>query len=396
MTIGYEPSVFVSSTCYDLSQIRRDLFEFIESLGMNPVLSEFNSFPVDPNLDAVGNCLSRVNSNADIFVLIVGGRYGSQTESGKSVTNLEYLEAKATGIPCYIFIQKAILSTLPLWRNNPAADFSSHVDSKKLFKFIDSLTAPKSGWVFGFETAQDITEILRKQFAYLFKDALEVRAKLQQPELSNLKNRLSEKCLVIIVRKPFAWEYLLFNQALKDEIAKLSSSRKDLRYRIALGTGVYLNDLDQLIRWSQEKLAQLYRFIQSAENVVNVALPEATGAPGQAGLPEEIVYAGQRLGEIYQKLITWSLDFVEARGNEKFRKVIEIIGRASRNIISEIEDFSKTLDDKLKNAIIAHESTGESQTLAFRLTMTCPNMDDLDLELKRLAERMTAPVENER
>src|SRR5512137_257762 len=129
MVIANPPSVFVSSTCYDLAQVRQDLRSFFDSLGMVPVLSEFPSFPVDPNIDAIENCLAGVKEKADIFVLIVGGRYGSETENGKSVTNLEYLEAKVKGIPSYVFVQKDIRTMLPIWLKNRSGDFSGFVDS---------------------------------------------------------------------------------------------------------------------------------------------------------------------------------------------------------------------------------------------------------------------------
>ena len=39
-----KPSIFVSSTCYDLKQIRQDIREFIEAdLGYEAILSEFIS-----------------------------------------------------------------------------------------------------------------------------------------------------------------------------------------------------------------------------------------------------------------------------------------------------------------------------------------------------------------
>ena len=60
MSIAHPPSVFVSSTFYDLAQVRQDLRLFFESLGMVPVLSESSSFPVDPNLGAVENCQAGV------------------------------------------------------------------------------------------------------------------------------------------------------------------------------------------------------------------------------------------------------------------------------------------------------------------------------------------------
>lgn len=44
------PALFVSSTCYDLKQVRSDIRQFLEDLGLEPLLSEFDSFPINPDL----------------------------------------------------------------------------------------------------------------------------------------------------------------------------------------------------------------------------------------------------------------------------------------------------------------------------------------------------------
>ena len=104
MTFMQKPTVFVSSTCYDLKQVREDIKEFIENdFGFRAMLSEFNSFPVDPCAGTFETCLAAVDNFADVFVLIVGSRYGSVRDEGKSITNLEYLHANAKSIPIYIF-----------------------------------------------------------------------------------------------------------------------------------------------------------------------------------------------------------------------------------------------------------------------------------------------------
>ena len=77
-------NIFVSSTCYDLSQIRKDLRDFITSLGHNPILSEQNDFPIDPQLGSWENCINAVKEYADIFVLIIGNKYGYIGKTGKS------------------------------------------------------------------------------------------------------------------------------------------------------------------------------------------------------------------------------------------------------------------------------------------------------------------------
>ena len=94
------------------------------------MLSEYSTFPLDPNIGTLNNCLQVVDERADIFILVVGCRYGSVTETGRSITNMEYLKAKAKGIPIYAFVDKKILSVLSLWKDNPNADFRSTVDTQ--------------------------------------------------------------------------------------------------------------------------------------------------------------------------------------------------------------------------------------------------------------------------
>jgi len=40
-------NIFVSSTCYDLSQVRQDLCDFIFGLGHTPMMSEQKSEIID-------------------------------------------------------------------------------------------------------------------------------------------------------------------------------------------------------------------------------------------------------------------------------------------------------------------------------------------------------------
>ncbi|MGA2588182.1 MAG: DUF4062 domain-containing protein [Candidatus Aminicenantales bacterium] len=388
MPISRQPSVFVSSTCYDLAQVRNDLRLFFESLGMLPVLSEFPSFPVDPSLDAVGNCLAGVKERADIFILVVGGRYGSVAGGGKSITNLEYLEAKAKGIPRYVFVQKPILNTLPIWRKNPTGDFSGLVDSPSLFEFVESLRDPKENWIFPFESAQDIIEILRIQLAYLFMDSLAVRLKVLGSGLSDALADLSGAALMIAVQKLFAWEYILFSQVLLDEVSKLASVKKDLEYGLVLGRAVRLTEFHLVVDWVQGKLGELGAFAKSANKLVNTALPEALGAPGEPGDPDAIVYVARRLGEVYRRILEWTAEFKRTQVKEEFIHLLEIIARASANMIQEIETFSIDLRRRIGETVRRYEETKAPQSLEMTLTLTCPDLGDLGPELRRLAVQL--------
>ena len=128
-------NIFVSSTCYDLSQIRNDIKQCILELGHNPILSELKEFPVNPNLSNAENCINAVKNEADIFVLIIGNKYGSELDSGRSITNTEFITAVDKGIPIYTFALKQMTTILPLWERNPDMDLSSVVDNKKYLSF---------------------------------------------------------------------------------------------------------------------------------------------------------------------------------------------------------------------------------------------------------------------
>ena len=210
MPKGYLPSVFVSSTCYDLNQVRADMKRFFESMGLDPILSESPAFPTSPQTSPVDNCLQAVKERTDIFVLIIGDRYGSQNESGKSITNLEYLEARAKGLPIYVFVLKKIINGLPFWKKNPQANYEGTVDTPKLFEFVETLRTSQNHWVFEFDEAQHIMDTLRRQLAYLFMEGLILREKLKELKPSPVLAELTGKSLKVLWEKPIGWEFRLF------------------------------------------------------------------------------------------------------------------------------------------------------------------------------------------
>lgn len=385
MSVTRAPSVFVSSTCYDLSQVRKDLESFIESMSMLPILSESSSFPVNPSLNAIDNCLASVKEKADIFILVIGGRYGSKTENGKSVTNLEYLEAKLKGIPCYVFVQKPILTAFTIWQKNRSYDFSEFVDSPKLFEFVESLYDPiEKNWVFPFESAQEIIAILRKQMAYLFMDALTIRARVLRCGLPQALQELSGAALLLVVQKPKAWEHKLFGQVLSDEIFRTANIKRDLNYGLALGKAVRLGDINEIIDWVNGKCGEIELLVQSAGSLVNTALPKAVGLPGEPGDVEEIVYVAKRLAAVYRRILEWTVEFRHIQVEDEFSHLLELIARMSHNAIQEIEAFAVEYNTQIDDAVRRYEESKQPQSMEITLALTCPDMTELNCEFSRL------------
>ncbi len=388
MAIGNTPTMFVSSTCFDLGQVRADIKNFLESLGIEPILSEFDSFPVNPDVKAVDNCLKVVDENADILLLIVGGRYGSIIDEDKSVTNMEYLRAIAKGIPVYIFVKQSILNNLPIWKDNKAMDFKSVVDSPKLFEFITSIMEVNSKWVFPFESANDIIGTLRKQLGYLFMDALQLRRRFKTNGLSEPLSQLQGMPLRFVIDRPVAWEYRLFTHVLDQEISRVKHQRLDLTYGITLGSAVFLSDRKDVFRWLSKKMAEVERIASAINQITNVALQDALAPDGVPANPEMLVYVAKRLALTYEYAIQWAMECNQVGvGDKEFEKIVRLTGKLVDNMLSEIEDFSERILKDTEEAVLNLPLKGEEQkVLHFTLKVTVPDMPEYYQEMDRLRD----------
>lgn len=68
--------LFLSSTCYDLNNVRARIDAWARKNEFEPMLSDRASFPIDPSQHRHDICLANAKS-ADLFVLVVAGRYGA-------------------------------------------------------------------------------------------------------------------------------------------------------------------------------------------------------------------------------------------------------------------------------------------------------------------------------
>ncbi|MFT8863173.1 MAG: DUF4062 domain-containing protein, partial [Acetobacter fabarum] len=212
------PRVFVSSTYYDLKFLRSSLEVFIESLGFEPVLFEKGDVAFSP-IRALDQSCYKEAQNCDLFVLIIGGRYGSPTSSeGEvrdikvdpyvSITKKEFETANKKGVPCFVLIEAGVYSEFQTYKKNKNKEINfAHVDSKNVYIFIDEILSLKiNNPVFSFNHTQEIYDWLREQWCGIFKDLLQnstsdSKIKDLQTEIKNLNqvtNSLKEYLEVII------------------------------------------------------------------------------------------------------------------------------------------------------------------------------------------------------
>jgi hypothetical protein len=244
------PRIFVSSTYYDLKYIRASLELFIKSLGFDPILSEKGdiAFTSDRPLDE--SCYREVE-NADIFTLIVGGRYGSEASSGskkpkeffdryESITKKEYGSAVDKDIPVFVLIERAVYAEYHTFiRNKDVKGINyAHVDSVNVFLLIEEILAkPRNNPVQMFEKFEDIESWLREQWAGLFRELL--RRQSQQHQLTGLSqqvlqlketNETLKKYLEAVMRgmsKPETSRLIKSEEKRLSELRQLEAFRKN-------------------------------------------------------------------------------------------------------------------------------------------------------------------------
>lgn len=182
-----KPRIFISSTFYDLRQIRSELDKFIMNLGYEPLRNEEGDIPYGKEEELQKYCYREIE-NVDILISIIGNRYGSPAvtddkEKEYSVTQREIKTAYERNKQVYIFIDKNVLTEYETYLlNKKSKDITyKYVDNKNIYKFIEEVKSwSHNNNIKDFETADDITKYLKEQFAGLFKQYMDDRSKVEE------------------------------------------------------------------------------------------------------------------------------------------------------------------------------------------------------------------------
>ncbi|PRD56744.1 DUF4062 domain-containing protein [Sphingobacterium gobiense] len=362
-------NIFVSSTCYDLSQIRVDLSEFITNSGHNPILSEFENFPISPELNTIENCIKIVKENADILVLIVGNRYGNIINNGKSITNNEFLVARQKGIPIFCFIDKKTLNALSFWNTNKDGDFSSFVDNVQIFDFIEEIRNNSKIWTFPFEKAQDIISTLKVQLSYLFKKSLSIKNIFDKDVEDIFKLNISEKSLKILLDKSETHEYSFLAQILVDEIKKKEFLKNDIQYSILTEPKHFVSDFGEIPNWAQERLSTVMKIIEGVNNIISSALPKFLGEPGVPADLKGLYYVAVKYAELYEKILNWVIITKSTYIGKDFESIKHTLSGLITDSADAIWNFpfevQKQIEDANQKLLL-----GEEENIKITLTLT--------------------------
>ena len=98
------PRVFISSTYYDLKEVRNNLGNFVMNLGYEPIMHERASVAYTQEKPLEDDCYHELAS-CDIAVCVIGSKFGSQSSNNDlSITMNEIEGAIKLRKKVYIFI----------------------------------------------------------------------------------------------------------------------------------------------------------------------------------------------------------------------------------------------------------------------------------------------------
>jgi len=195
-TSEYTFPIFISSTDYNLKDLRAELASFLTETGYKPILSSAEGFPdSSPNLEPWESCIP-VLQNSFVMILIVDGRYGKSLPwpnyedvmEGRSVspTHGEFLYSHATSKRMFVFIRTEVLAHYQTYLN--AIEKHGKAESKKILDDI----LPKH---INFQTLEFINEIKNKRpvsWITQFDDITDIKKEVKK----KLLNQLSEIFLI--------------------------------------------------------------------------------------------------------------------------------------------------------------------------------------------------------
>ncbi|MBC6367616.1 DUF4062 domain-containing protein [Algoriphagus sp. AK58] len=233
-TSEYPFPIFVSSTDYNLKDLRAELARYLTELGYRPVLSSAEGFHDNsPELEPWESCLQVLNT-CFVMILVIDGRYGSPLEwrnfervlgSRKiSPTHAEYIYSHKFNKRMLVFIREEVLTHYQTYRtalkNLETEEAAKEALEKVLPKGID------------FETLKFVNEVKTSRpipWIRAFKDVTEIKGEVQKKMLNELAElfMLKEKKLETIIK--------VFNQTMaelspekQNEILKKINAVKDL------------------------------------------------------------------------------------------------------------------------------------------------------------------------
>lgn len=357
-------------------------------MGLTPVYSESREFPVKHNLPAVDSCYAAVERASDVMILVLGTRYGSVDANGRSVTQNEYVQAKAGGIPVLVLVDKQVLDLVPVVERNPDIDLSDKIDDMRVFDFIRELMADDRKWVFPYSKLDDVEGIVVAQLAILFGECLRLYKQLDESADASLLALMGPASRRVYLGRGDLWEYELLSSLLFEYFGASDVKFRELEVKYGYGREVLEVDEDDvdvpaLVNEFRASTRRVMHLLHNWSVLIGSALNDALGAPGVAGEGAKLVFTARRLADLYG-------DFLEEYNRmARYQRVevLEALTTAYVNMLSPAVEYMGETPSLWQQRVAQIRDALATGVTSLDLSFTIPAVDgdDFGTELSRLA-----------
>lgn len=166
-------NVFLSSTVFDLIDVRATIERLLRQIGAVPILSDsaLSAFDTTPSVNSIETCLLNVD-RADAFICVLDRRYGSSLAGAGfediSATHLEYRRAKTNQVPIHFFVRDRLEADFTVWRRNRTDENLRlpWAQGTRILEFLDEHRTLEnqteySNWFSVFRDATDLCDVIQ-------------------------------------------------------------------------------------------------------------------------------------------------------------------------------------------------------------------------------------------
>lgn len=159
--------IFVSSTIKDLKHLRTAISDGILELGHEPILSE--ELRMDFNKGNSFDSCMRAIEECDFYILVVGDTYGTESDTGRSITHEELIHAKRLKKHMMVFVES---DTWTLANKKL-------IEDPKFAAFVDEA---RGDWQYAkkFDDFRVIKEFIQNQLSFLLRNYIQTGYKPEE------------------------------------------------------------------------------------------------------------------------------------------------------------------------------------------------------------------------
>jgi hypothetical protein len=185
------PNIFISSTISDLHHLRDAVRDTVLDLHYLPRMSEYGDLGYLPAISAIDSCYQSIRE-CQLFILIIGKKYGYLDKNSYSVTHNEFRTAKELNIPIICLIDQEVNTFKQIYEANPKkkTKYPGMDQPEMSFKLIQEFSSyPENNGYLTYKTISDARNNFKNQLAHIFCDLL---LKRFDPIRSEIKDILAE------------------------------------------------------------------------------------------------------------------------------------------------------------------------------------------------------------